>query len=66
MEIEQRSDGAIATIGRKVLAWVVLIGAGLLVVKIVGGIVLGLVYTVLTVVAVIAAVVAVIWAAKRL
>jgi hypothetical protein len=66
MQIEERSDGVIATVGRKVLAWTVLVVAAIVLLKIVGAIVLGFVYTVLTIAAVIGVVFALWWASKRL
>ena len=66
MQIEERSDGVIATVGRKVLAWTVLVVAAVVLLKIVGAIVLGFVYTVLTIAAVIGVVLALWWASKRL
>jgi hypothetical protein len=66
MQIEERSDGVIATVGRKVLAWTVLVVAAIVLLKIVGAIVLGFVYTVLTIAAVIGVVLALWWASKRL
>jgi hypothetical protein len=66
MQIEERSDGVIATIGRKVLAWTVLVVAAIVLLKVVGALVLGFVYTVLTIAVVVAGVAALIWAARRL
>ena len=66
MQIEERSDGVIATIGRKVLAWTVLVVAAIVLLKVVGGLVLGFVYTVLTIAVVVAGVAALIWASRRL
>ena len=63
---EPRTSTAIATLGKRVLAYAVLIGVALLALKLVAGIVIGLVTTVLTIVAVIALIVAAIWAARRL
>lgn len=63
---EPRTSSAIVTVGKRMLAYVVLIGVALLALKLVAGIVIGLVTTVLTIVAVVAVVVAAIWAARRL
>jgi hypothetical protein len=63
---QPRTSSAIATLGKRVLAYVVLIGVALLALKLVGGIVIGLVTTVLTLVAVVALAIAAIWAFRRL
>jgi len=63
---EPRSSSALAVLGRRFVAAIVLLGVGLLAVKFLAGIVIGLVTTVLTVAAVIALVVAGIWAYRKL
>jgi hypothetical protein len=63
---EPSTSSAIATLGKRLLSYVVLIGVALLALKLVAGIVIGLFTTVLTIVAVIALVIAAIWAARRL
>jgi hypothetical protein len=65
MHMEQRSNGTVATIGRKLVVWVVLVGAALLALKLMVGILVGFVQAVFTVALVIVAVVAVFWAWRR-
>jgi hypothetical protein len=66
MELEQRSPGTIATIGRKLVAWVVLMGAIVLGLKLVGGILIGFVQTVITLLLVVVVIAGVFWALRRL
>jgi hypothetical protein len=63
---EPSTSSAIATLGKRLLSYVVLIGVALLALKLVAGIVIGLVTTVATIIAVIALIIAAIWAARRL
>jgi hypothetical protein len=63
---QPRTSSAVATLGKRVLAYVVLIGVALLALKLVAGIVIGLVTTILTIVAVVACAIAAIWAFRRL
>ena len=62
----RRSDGALATFGRKAVAWVVLVGAIILGLKLVGGILIGFIQTVLTLLMVVFVAAGVIWALRRL
>lgn len=64
--LEKPSVGALGTLGRRAVAYLVLIAVAILAVKIVGGIVIGLITTVLTVAVVIALIAAAIWAFRRL
>jgi hypothetical protein len=66
MELEQRSAGTIATIGRKLVAWVVLMGAIVLGLKLAGGILIGFVQTVITLLLVVVVIAGVFWALRRL
>lgn len=61
-----RSQGTIATIGRKLLAWVVLMGAIVLGLKLVGGILIGFVQTVITLILVVFVVAGIFWALRRI
>jgi hypothetical protein len=60
------SHSALGTLGRKLVAWVVLAFAAVVLLKIAVGIVAGLVMTVVTIGAVIAIAFAVLWAVRRL
>lgn len=57
---------ALGDVGKRLVAGIVLLAAALLALKIVAGVVIGLVTSVLTIVAIAVCVVAVIWAARRL
>jgi hypothetical protein len=60
------SHSALGTLGRRLVAWVVLAFAAVVLLKIAVGIVTGLVMTVLTIAAVIAVGFALLWAVRRL
>ena len=62
--MEQRS--AFGNLGRRLVAWVVLIGVALIALKVVFGVVTGLVMTLLWSVLLVALAVAVIWAVRRM
>ena len=63
---QPRTSSAIAVLGRRFVAALVLLAIGLLVLKFAVGFVIGLVTTVLTVVAVVALVIAGLWAYRKL
>jgi hypothetical protein len=54
------------TLGKRVLAWIVIVAVGLLLVKLLIGAVVGIVTTILTLALVVAAVAAIVWAVRRL
>lgn len=58
--------GTVGTLGRRAVAYLVLIAVAVLAVKVVGSIVIGLIVTVLTVAVVIALIAGAIWAFRRL
>ena len=60
------SHTALGTLGRKLVAWVVLALVAVVLLKIAVGIVAGLVMTVLTIGALVVAGIAVLWAVRRL
>ena len=61
-----RSQGTIATIGRRLVAWVVLMGAIVLGLKLVGGILIGFVQTVIALLLVVFVIAGVVWALRRI
>ncbi|MDP9383837.1 MAG: hypothetical protein M3P50_01130 [Actinomycetota bacterium] len=63
---QPRTSSALAVLGKRFIAALVLLAVGLLAVKFLAGIVIGLITTVLTVVAVVALVIAGLWAYRRL
>jgi hypothetical protein len=62
----QRPGSAVSTLGKRVLAWVIIAAVAVLALKLVAGVVIGLVTAVFTIVLVVAAIAAVIWAWRRL
>ena len=60
------THSALGTLGRKLVAWVVLALVAVVLIKIAVGIVAGLVMTVLTIGALVVAGIAVLWAVRRL
>jgi hypothetical protein len=60
------SNSALGTLGRKLVAWVVLALVAVLLLKFAVGIIAGLVMTVVTFAVLIAAGIAVLWAVRRL
>ena len=62
----QRGSSAVGTLGKRVVAWLVLAVAAIIALKLVIGAVMGFVVFVLTIVAVVACIVAVVWALRRL
>lgn len=62
----RRPRSTLATTGRRVVAWVVLMGAIILGLKLIGGILIGFVSTVLTLLMVVFVAAAVIWALRRI
>jgi hypothetical protein len=61
-----RPGSAVSTLGKRVLAWVIIAAVAVLALKLVAGVVIGLVTAVFTIVLVVAAIAAVIWAWRRL
>ncbi|HWT24101.1 MAG TPA: hypothetical protein VN213_11400 [Solirubrobacteraceae bacterium] len=61
-----RSGSAVSTFGKRALAWIIVAAVAVLALKVLAGVVIGLVTAVFTTVLVLAAVVAVIWAWRRL
>ena len=61
-----RSGSAVGTLGKRVLAWVVIAAVVVLALKLVAGVVIGRVTTVFTLALVAAAIAAVIWAWRHL
>jgi hypothetical protein len=64
--MNERSATTFGTLGRKAIAWVILLAVAVLAIKIVIGIVTGLVMTLIWVVAGFAIVLGVLWALKHL
>jgi len=64
--MNERSATTFGTLGRKAIAWVILLAVAVLAIKIVIGIVTGLVMTLIWVVAGFAIVLGVLWAFKHL
>jgi hypothetical protein len=62
----QRSSSAVSTLGKKVVAWLVVAAAAVLALKLVIGAVMGFVTFVLTLVLVVGVIAAVIWAFRHL
>ena len=60
------TTSTLGTLGRRVIAWIVIAAVGLLLVKLLIGTVVGIVTTLLTIVLVVAAVAAILWAVRRL
>ena len=61
-----RSGSAVSTLGKRVLAWVVIAAAVVIALKLLAGVVIGLVSTVFTLALVAAVIAAVIWAWRHL
>ena len=62
----QRSGSAVGTLGKKVVAWLVVAAAAIIALKLIIGAVMGIVTFVLTIVLVVAVIVAVMWALRHL
>ena len=62
----ERSSSAVGTLGKKVVAWLVVAAAAVIALKLIIGAVLGFVTFVLTIVLVIGVVMGVIWALRHL
>ena len=62
----QRGNSAIATLGKRVVAWLVLAVAVVIALKLVIGALMGFVTFVLTIVAIVAVGIAVVWALRRI
>jgi uncharacterized membrane protein YphA (DoxX/SURF4 family) len=62
----QPSGGTLATLGKRAVAYLVLIAVAIVALKVVGAIVIGLFTTVITVALLVALAVAAIWAGRRL
>ena len=62
----QRTMENTASLGKRAIAWAVVIVAGLLALKLIAGAIIGLVALVLTVVLIVAVVMAVMWALRHL
>jgi hypothetical protein len=60
------NESALGSLGRRLLAWVVLILAALLLLKLVVGVFIGLVAAVMTIALVVALGLAVVWALRRI
>ena len=60
------SGSAVSTLGKRVLAWVIIAAAVVLALKLLAGVVIGLVTAVFTIALVVAVIVGVIWALRRL
>jgi hypothetical protein len=58
--------GTLETLGKRAVAYLVLIAVALIALKIIGGVVIGLVTTLLTVAVVVALIFAAVWAFRRL
>ncbi len=61
-----QSGSPVATLGRRVAAWIVIAAAAVLALKLVAGVVIGLVTAVVTIVLAVAVIVAVIWALRHI
>jgi hypothetical protein len=61
-----RSGSAVATLGKRVVAWVVIAAAVVLALKLVAGVVIGLVTAVFTIVLAVAVIAGLIWAWRQL
>lgn len=66
MDASPTSSSTFGRLGKRIIAWVVIAAAALLVLKLAIGTVVGLVTTILSLVLIVAAVAAVIWAVRRL
>jgi hypothetical protein len=62
----QRSGSAVSTLGKKVIAWLVVAAAAIIALKLIIGAVMGIVTFVLTVVLVVGVIGAVMWALRHL
>jgi hypothetical protein len=62
----QRSDSAVGTLGKKVIAWLVVAAAAIIALKLVIGAVMGFVTFLLTIVLVVGVIMAVVWALRHL
>ncbi|MGI8778587.1 MAG: hypothetical protein ACR2L8_00190 [Solirubrobacteraceae bacterium] len=61
-----QNTSVLGTFGKRAVAWIVIVGAAILALKLIVGAVLGFVTMLLTIALVVAAVAAVIWALRRL
>ena len=61
-----QSGSSVATLGRRIAAWIVIAAAAVLALKLVAGVVIGLATAVVTVVLAVAVIAAVIWALRHL
>jgi hypothetical protein len=62
----QRGTSAVGTLGRKVVAWLVVAAAAIIALKLIIGAVMGFVTFVLTIVLIIGVIMAVVWALRHL
>jgi membrane protein YdbS with pleckstrin-like domain len=62
----QRPSSAVGTLGKKVIAWLVVAAAAIIALKLIIGAVMGIVTFALTIVLVVAVIVAVMWALRHL
>ena len=62
----QRGSSAVGTLGKRVVAWLVVAAVAVIALKLIIGAVMGFVTFLLTIVAVVACIAAVVWALRRL
>lgn len=63
---QQSSQSRVGAFARRMLAWTVLIVAALILLRVLGAVVVGFVYSVFTIVVLVAVAAAVLWALRRL
>jgi hypothetical protein len=64
--MDERQPGTFGTLGRRLVAWIVLLAAGLLVLKLLVGFVVGILQTVMIIALLAVAGIAVLWALRHL
>jgi hypothetical protein len=66
LQRRMENTSTFGTLGKKAIAWIVIIAAALLALKLIAGVVMGLITLVFTVVLIVAVVMAVMWALRHL
>jgi len=64
--IEPRGSSAVGSLAKRAVAWIVLIAAAIIALKVVAGAVIGIVMTLLTIALIVVVIGAVIWAFRRI
>jgi hypothetical protein len=64
--IEPRGSSAVGSLAKRAVAWIVLIAAALVALKVIAGAVIGIVTTLFTIALIVVVIGAVIWALRRL